>query len=342
MLTMKHKWILAFFLGVMGCAFAHPHEEQPILYYSDDCDIKITPGAGPAIRGDWNFFLTADFIYWTVRQDGMFYAVSGAGAGASGSVHDVDWSWDPGFKVAAGFNLPHDQWDIIAEYTWIHSDASNTTSQDAGLSTMIPYWLVNGSTDFLTRAHANWDVHYSNITLDLGRNAYLSQYMKLRLFAGLHAAWIDQDYNIEYTLAAGNESHRLDLDQDFWGIGLRAGLNNAFQFTKNFGFYADLALSILWGQFDLDRKERVTVNNVTTSVLDTGAKPHTAEPVANIGAGFRYDVWFSQDRFHFMLQAGWEHVLWILHNEVIKNISEPDHSGDLYLQGVTIKARFDF
>ncbi|MCB1110913.1 MAG: hypothetical protein KDK64_08020 [Chlamydiia bacterium] len=338
---MKKTWILAFFLGVMGFAFAHPQEEQPILYYSDDCDIKILPNAGPRIRGDWNFFLTADFIYWTVRQDGMFYAVSGVGAGASGSVHDVDWSWDPGFKVGAGFNLPHDGWDIVAEYTWIHSDAGNTTSQQAAQSNLVPYWIINQSVALLTRAHANWDVHYNNLTLDLGRNAYMSQYMKLRLFAGLHAAWIDQDYKAEYNLV-NTDVHRLELNQDFWGVGLRAGLNNTFQFTKNFSFFGDLALSLIWGQFDLDRKERITVNNVTTTVVDTGVKPHTTEPVANIEAGFRYDVWFGQDRFHFMLQAGWEHVLWILHNQMIKNLGEPDHSGDLLLQGVTIKARLDF
>jgi hypothetical protein len=111
--------MLAFFLGVMGFAFAHPHDDQPkpMLYYSDDCDIKITPNAGPRIDSDWNVFLTADFIYWTIRQDGMFYAVSGAGTGASGGkVHDLDWKWEPGFKVGLGFNLPHDGWDLFAEY----------------------------------------------------------------------------------------------------------------------------------------------------------------------------------------------------------------------------------
>ena len=336
------KWIFVLLMGFMGIATAHPHEEQPMLYYSDDCDIKINPNAGPRIRGDWNVFFSADFIYWTVRQDGMFYAVSGAGANASGgSVHDIDWEWEPGFKVALGVNLPHDGWDMVAEYTWIQSDASDSTSQNAATSTLIPYWLVGGNNSALTHARASWDIHYNNLTLDLGRNTYMSQYMKLRLFAGLHAAWIDQDYSATFTQIDG-QINKLNLDQDFWGIGLRAGLNNAFQFTKNFSFFADLAASILWGQFDVDRTEKTTVNNVTTKVLDTGAKPHTAEPVLDLQAGFRYDGWMSQDRFHFALQVGWEHQLWILHNEVIKNLGEPDHAGDLYMQGVTVKARLDF
>ncbi len=341
---MSRSWIIALFLSVMGFVYAQPQADQPVLYYSDDCDIKITPNAGPKIRleRDWNVFLTADFIYWTVRQDGMFYAVSGAGQNApSGKVQDLDWSWDPGFKAGLGFNLPHDGWDIFAEYTWIYSDASNSKSQSAATSTLIPYWNVTNMPEgALVRASGSWDVHYNNVTLDLGRNAYLSQYMKLRLFAGLQAAWINQDYKARFVLDTG-DSGRVRLDQEFWGIGLRTGLNDTFQFTKNFSFFADLYVALLWGKFDLDRSDQITSGGVTTRTLKTGVSPYTEEPVVDIAAGFRYDVWFSQDRFHVLLQIGWEHQLWILHNEVIK-ATEPDHSGDLLLQGLTFKMRFDF
>lgn len=192
----------------------------------------------------------------------------------------------------------------------------------------------------LVRASGSWDVHYNNVTLDLGRNAYLSQYMKLRLFAGFQAAWINQDYKARFVLDTG-DSGRMRLDQEFWGIGLRTGLNDTFQFTKNFSFFADLYVALLWGKFDLDRSDQVTSGGVTTRTLKTGVSPYTEEPVVDIAAGFRYDVWFSQDRFHVLLQIGWEHQLWILHNEVIK-ATEPDHSGDLLLQGLTFKMRFDF
>ena len=110
------KRILAMLLlSVVGVAYAHPQSDnsqsttysssgnacKSPLYYSDDMTIKVTPDAGPRIAREWNCFLTADFIYWTLRQDGMFYAVSGVGGGAStGKVHDLDWEWEPGFKVA--------------------------------------------------------------------------------------------------------------------------------------------------------------------------------------------------------------------------------------------------
>ncbi|MDN3509347.1 MAG: Lpg1974 family pore-forming outer membrane protein [Candidatus Neptunochlamydia sp.] len=339
---MKRSWMLAFFLGVMGFAFAHPHDNQPkpILYYSDGCDIKITPNAGPRIEGDWNAFLTADFIYWTVRQGGMSYAINAAGPNGV-SVCNLNWDWDPGFKLGFGFNLPHDGWDIFAEYTWIQTSPSDST-QDRANPGMTPYWEMRGFDEkqgTFVKFKADWDVHYNNVTVDLGRNAYLSQYMKLRLFAGLQAAWINQDYTAQFDLDTGAYG-KLKADQDFWGIGLRTGLNNSFQFTKNFSFFTDLYLAFLWGKFDLDRHNSRTDSHGKTYTQKTDANLWTEEPVADIAAGFRYDGWFAENRFHCLLQVGWEHQLWILHNKLIQ--AKGYHTVDLILQGLTIKARLDF
>ena len=79
---------------------------------------------------------------------------------------------------------------------------------------------------------------------------------------------------------------------------------NTFQFTKCFSFFADLALSLLWGELELSRKQ-TSFNPATgdAHIMNTGASPHTAEPVVNVAAGLRYDTWFSEDRFHFAMQA---------------------------------------
>ncbi|MGE0197682.1 MAG: Lpg1974 family pore-forming outer membrane protein [Simkaniaceae bacterium] len=340
---MNGRWIVYFLLSIMGFAYGQNQKEQPILYYSDDCAIKITPGAGPRVQKSWNPFFTADFIYWTVRQDGMFYAVSGGNAinPSKGSVYEPDWSWDPGFKIGLGFNLPHDDWDIFAQYTWIDSHAEDSVSKNPGTTTLLPYWVVNGSVIALIDAKARWDISYNDLTLEMARNSYLSQYLKLRVHVGFEAAWIYQDYKATLT-DVNNFQNRLDLKQDFWGVGLRAGLDTSWQFTKNISFYGDLALATLWGQFDVDRKERQSQGGLSNTTFNTGAKPHTLEPVIAIQAGLRWETWVDQDRLHFLLQAGWEHQVWILHNEVIKNLMEPDHGGDLILQGLTIRGRIDF
>jgi len=328
------------------CALSAAQEEQQqkVLYYTNDQHIAITPPAGPQTMRSWNPFITADFIYWTVREDGMFHAVSGVGPNVGkGRVHDLDWEWDPGFKVGLGFNLPHDGWDIFAEYTWIRTSVSDTVSQDPATSNLISYWTINGIApiQFLARSRATLDVHFNDIHLELGRNSYLSQYLKLRIHAGLQGTWINQDYEVYQTLP-DDSMYRLSQNQDFWGIGLRAGLNTSWQFTQNWSFYADFALSILWGEFDLDRKDRSIINDVDTTNIHTGVSPHTFEPVLSIDAGLRWETWFSNGDFHLLFQAGWEHQLWILQNEFIKVPTETDHVGDLVLQGLTVRARFDF
>ena len=351
---MKNKALFLFIciLTSLGISTAYaqpappPPPEKPVLYFPNEGPpVKITPSAGPRVNGSWNVYLTGEFIYWTVRQDGMFYAVSGAGANPSkGSVHDLDWEWEPGFKVGLGVNLPHDGWDLYAKYTWIQSSTSDSTSQAAATTTLTPYWVpTTVDFGFLSHARASWDIHFNDVNLELGRNSYLSQYFKVRIHAGLKGSWIDQDYNVHYTYAADGSRARIRQSQDFWGVGIRAGLNNSWQFLYNFCFYGDLALSILWGQFDLDRNDQYTpAGNVAVTTLHTGVSPHTFEPVLELGAGFRWDLWFGNGDYHFSLQAGWEHQLWILQNELIKGLGEPDHIGDLVLQGLTVKARFDF
>ena len=339
------KWILAMCLSFVGVAFANSEKDAPILYYSDDCSVNILPNAGPSIRRDWNVFLTADFIYWTLKQDGMAHAISRtleSDTLASGKLLEMDWTSEPGFKVGLGMNLPHDGWDLVAQYTWITTNVSDSiTGSDT--TQVIPYWLTSPDGGFfapVSKADQSWNAHYNNLTLDLGRNTYMSQYMKLRLFAGLQAAWISQEAKAEYTSEGSPAKEVVDLSQDFYGFGLHAGLNNSFHITKSLSFFADTALSVLWGKFDLDRKYTPSEEGESGFKLDNDR--HTAQPVVNIESGVRYDLWFSENRYHVAIQAGWEHTVWMFHNQLIKLPTEADHSGNLYLQGLTFKARFDF
>ena len=289
------------------------------------------------------FIVSADFIYWTVRQDGQFYSVSGVGTNTNkGSVHELDWRWQPGFKVALGLNLPHDDWDLLAEYTWIYSKASGRTQQDAATSTLTSYWAVNGAVAFLQNARASWGNHFNNIDLELGKNTQLSPYFNLRLHAGLKGSWINQNYNVRYTTITGDLQH-LKQDHDFWGVGPRAGIDTTWYFVKHFSFFGDLAVSLLWSQFNLDRKETVTTAGVFTVVFNTGVSPHTFEPVIELFAGFRWDTGLGDnDKYHCTIEAGWENQIWILQNQYIKRMPETDHAGNLVLQGLTVKAKFEF
>ncbi len=337
---------------------------------------EITPNAGPRVSNGADVFMTADFIWWKVRQDGMGYVMSNfkdnqiaSGSPSSavsverGSVRHISEELKPGFKVGIGLNLGHDGWDLMTEYTWLHTDNSDCiTHNNASASQLFPMWdithnrvLTDPSLDAgsgITSAFADWDLHFKVIDLELARNYYTSQYLTLRPYVGLKGAQIDQEYSVRYlrvqndSLTASATNFRMTNDQCYKGLGIRTGLDTSWYFVKNFCMYGEFSVAAMWSYFTIDRKDSVENAGIlpaapSVNVIHVRNNFHTIKPVVELGLGFRYDWWYSDDDCHFGLQAGWEEQIWVNHNNLLHLFDETNH-GDLITQGLTIKARFDF
>lgn len=324
---------------------------------------RITPPAGPRIENGIDAFITADFLYWTVRMDGLSYVVTGFGNNGNdvskGKTQYPDWDWNPGFKVGLGLNLPHDGWDIGAEYNWFHSTAINST-QNTG-NGMLPSWnianiltLMN-SNNGVTAARTDWDITLNTIDLSLGRNYFISSFLTLRPFIGFTGSWVYQNYSTSYHLSEASlvTNVKMRNNQNFWGIGLLTGLNSAWHLNQTWSFYGDCALAALWSQFQVHRKDTRNDSansggvtnpplNTTITTFDSADNFHTIKATLEFGVGLRGEWWFSEDRYHFLVQAGWEEHLWINYNQLIQTSVAQAHSGDLIMQGLTFKLRFDF
>ena len=351
----------------MSFVNAHDTNSQHARSMNDNSQMnEITPNAGPRVSNGADVFISADFIWWTARQDGMGYVMSNIGNGSTtgsvgrGSVRHVADDWSPGFKVGIGLNLGHDGWDLAAEYTWLHAhNSSSTTNANPENSRLFPMWHITNESSLesftantragVTSAFARWDLHFNVIDLELARNHYISQYLTLRPHVGLKGAWIDQDYHVRYfqdISDTNRRNFRMKNDQDYWGIGIRTGLDSAWYFMKNFCMYGDFAIAAMWSHFDVDRRDSredlVTLTVPTRfNIINVENDFHTIKPVIEFGLGLRYDWWFSDDDYHFGIQAGWEEQMWVNHNNLLHLFNEANH-GDLVLQGLTIKARFDF
>ncbi|MCK4933971.1 MAG: hypothetical protein KAR79_00130 [Simkaniaceae bacterium] len=394
---------------VCGCLMSFVHADdtntQNTRSTNDNSHMnEITPNAGPRVSNGADVFITADFIWWNLRQDGMAYALTnygngnnntspGGGTGTTGSVgrgsvrHVAD-DWSPGFKVGLGLNLGHDGWDVAAEYTWLQvSNSSGSTPKSKSCDPcgdpcgdpcspcngrIFPMWDIaptcepvltcftdcnddcNSASSNIRSASAKWKVHFNVIDIELARNHYISQYLTLRPHFGFKGAWIDQDYKVKYFVDRSTESlvnqttYIMRNNQDYWGFGIRTGLDTAWYFMKNFCLYGDFALSALWSKFDIDRRD--SNGNSTPddcgkcsriNILNTNNSFYTIKPVLELELGLRYDWWFSDDDYHFGLSAGWEEQIWINHNNLLHLYDETAH-GDLVTQGLTLKARFDF
>ncbi|MCB1107876.1 MAG: autotransporter domain-containing protein [Chlamydiia bacterium] len=352
---------LMLLLTISATVFATTGQERPIKAVGSSIPTHpAAPGAGPRVEHGIDAFITGDFIYWTARMDGLAYVITGQGdqinSVGKGSAKYPDWRWSPGFKGGIGLNLPHDDWDVYAEYTWYQSSAINATNIRG--NGMLPPWNISSILSLLennssiTQARGKWDIHFYAIDLSLGRNYFISRFLALRPFASLKWGWVNQDYRVRYLLETTNVDSTVSMknDQDYWGIGLRSGLNTSWHIDTSWSFYANVALSALWSQFEIDRQDTRTDTrnggtpqpNTTIVVFNSEDSFHTIKGVIEFGMGLRGEWWFSDNRYHFMIQGGWEEQLWLNHNHLLKtHFTQSDH-GDLILQGMTIKLRFDF
>ncbi len=319
----------------------------------------ITPNAGPCVSRGWDAHLTVDFIYWTAREDNLEFAYkesvqtlgNATTVTSKGRTFDPDWNFRPGFKIGFGILQDHDGWDVYANYTWFRgrSTKKTVTSDSPATERISPVGGVTaaGGLSSIEKMSANWDLDFNTVDLELGRNFFISKYLKLRPHFGLKGSWIDQDYTVDTT---GSFDTMSSLGQskneiDTWGIGIRAGLDTAWHMTRCFSFLGDIAVSALWERFEVNGKASnapsIVGANTPITLLNVENNFFTVKPVVELLIGFRWETWFCCDSYHFSLDAGWEIQWWSDQNQFFLSDLEA-RTGDLFTHGLTLRFRFDF
>lgn len=323
---------------------------------------EITPNAGPCVKESMNFYVTADFTYWTAREDDLEFALTtgsdvaiGADAEPSrGKVYRPNTKWAPGFKVGLGHDLCFDGWDVYAEYTWYRlKNNSKTAEATENLELFDSYWFANSpantSTTEYASADAKWRLNFNVVDLEVGRNFYISRRLMLRPFCGLKGFWEKQTYKVNFQdplnsvfpIATVSMKNRMKN----WGIGILAGVQTAWHISRSISLVGDLAISGLWEQFKVRRLDNqfIPVLDENTGNVNVSDSFHTIKPVVEWMLGARWEDWFGCDTYHLAFEAGWEEQHWFSQNQFIRMPgSAAGNNGDLVFQGLTIKARIDF
>ncbi len=303
-------------------------------------DWIITPNGGPCVDRGMDVHVTAEFIYWTAREDQLTFAVKQGNS--SGNASQPNWSYDPGFKVGVGILYDHDGWDVYANYTWLRvSTSSKKVTADADEMLIIKSsYPLPAETNFASIA-AKWDFDFNAVDLELGRNFFISRYLKLRPHFGMKGTWQKQDFPVTGILEIFNteETFFYTNNIDTWGVGLRMGLDTSWHFNRCLSIVGDMALSALWQGYRTRRKV-VSVEPAITEV-DFSANCHRINPVIELLLGLRWETWYCCDAYHFSIEGGWEIQWWNDQNH-FTTLTGQDLMGDLYMQGFTLKLRLDF
>ncbi|MCB1107874.1 MAG: hypothetical protein KDK76_07250 [Chlamydiia bacterium] len=323
---------------------------------------NVTPAAGPRVADGVNLTLSADFLWWKARQDGLAYATSGILSNVGnaltsrGEQHFPDFGWDPGFKFGFGVALPWDNWDFMMEYTWLYSHHNTDRVRDINgniAQSLLIGSLTRNTTELtsITSARSSWDLHFNTIDLELGRNFYVSQYLTLRPFGGLKWTWQDQNwsatYNADSVSVNGSATTtgggvRMVQDHFVWGVGVRTGLDTQWYFTNDWSIFINTALSAMWNDYSVDRRDRFQPSDqsIQTTTVRTKSSPYQLHGVTEFQLGIMGEWWFYNNDFHLAVSAAYEQQVWINYGAMIYLIDR--EGGDLSLHGLTLKFRFDF
>lgn len=340
----------------------------PAFGYDVPCDYAYVYGAGPKIRSCYyggNAYVGASFLWWTARKEGLAFAGNGVTfdsleSAGFGFYRHPDWEWKPGFKISAGRTWRHDDWDVAAAYTWIDFSGKKEKVFDPNTilenNILVPTWYVGGvlSVDDvfdtqLSKARTTWEFLFQSMDFEIGHNHFASQMLAVRPFSGLKVSWQDEAYRLRYFILESETENlqikRMRQDQDYWGVGIRSGLDLHFFFSRNWSFAGRLALTPMMSHFEITREDRISGAAASDPFLTTyhvSDDFFTLIGVMELFLGLQFDVWLKKEhRYHFQFQAGWEEQLWWNHNQYVKRIEVSSH-GDLMMHGLTLQARFDF
>ncbi|PCI77851.1 hypothetical protein COB21_02545 [Candidatus Aerophobetes bacterium] len=361
----------------------HREKEDRAPYYRNQTEKKepkvITPPASPKLNDEWDYFVTADFIYYKAAQEGTEFAYDGVlrnlatytSASApfasvpQGEIASVGQDWAPGFKVGAGLNTGHDTWSVYAEYTFLRFSNEKTLTQVGtevsnflGLvnSSLTNYYGSQGATAIdsysITTMNADWKLNHNKINLDLARNFYVSEYLAIKPSAGLTAVWQKQTlatsaHQNNFTIGATSVIDPVFSDRqemEAWGLGLRAGTNLGWYFNKSFSLASNVFVNTVWTDYNtLSLTSSMldpATEGVTTFVNQNNPNYYCINYIVEMGLALRYEIYFNDNKNFFACQLGWDAQTWVNWGRFLQ--VSATNKADLSLHGLDVKFRLDF
>lgn len=316
----------------------------------------VNSSGRPQVAGGANLFITADYLLWQATEENLTYAENSQLDTAGGAnVPKAQWftpkfNWESGVKVALGYNIGHDQWDTQLIWTWFEDDAkghAKATSKNPEIYSTLttPNLGVTCS-----EAETHLTVHLNVLDWELGREFYVSKWMTLRPFGGLRTSWVNQHWNTAYEGIVNSRfsSLEVELEQEFWGIGLLGGLDTEWGLISGLSIYGNGAFSLLYGFFENEREEEtVSVLGLKGTNLRIDKSRRNEQPTAELHLGLRWDQMFLNDHCHVRIQAGWDHLVFFEQNRIPYftddfSSQSDEYSGNLAFQGWSASLRIDF
>jgi hypothetical protein len=298
------------------------------------------PSGRWGVTGGANVFFTAEALVFKISQESAPYAYSDSTTTASSTAYNLDLQYKWGFRVAAGYNIPHDKWDVVGTYTRFNVSTTSSVTQPVGTDLYAPGGAAIDS------ASNYWTVNFNMFDVEQGRQFFVSKYLRIRPKFGLRNVFLDNDQDTTFNTAAYASTQ---MNEHFWGMGVLGGLDTVWTLGCGISIYGNVALAGLFGY----SKPTLQVNtdDVATTGYNTSGHLENTKANLDLALGLRWDRNFYDDRYHVGFNFGFEqHIFFnMLHdfnNNVTPNYTYDNFAGvsgrDFTMSGWTLGMRFDF
>lgn len=314
----------------------------------------INPAARPVVKDGVDLWFQADALWMRVTQDGLGYAITSdrSDAFVNGTTKNVSYNWDWGWRAGMGYNLPHDGWDMLFQWTWFKGTGKSVKTDDTGglWPAEISPDASNADRTFRAATSSGLASFILNMAdLEMGREFFVSKWLTLRPFMGVRGVWINNQYKARYK--GGDFTFAPIRDQfmnRFRGYGLRGGLNTQWGLGSGWSIFGDIAFSLIYGR----QREKVSQIHFTgagdINELNNRSRWTALRAITDFALGLRWDKMFYSDRYRMRFQLGWENHMFFDLNQMpafsddIVNGKFTGNRGGIGLNGLSFQARFDF
>ncbi len=239
-----------------------------------------------------------DALLWQAIEDNL----------PSTTLH-FDWDW--GYRIAVGYQMPYDGWDIQLQYTHCdnHAEGKNRS--------VIP------------EASSKWEADLDQFDLNAGRSYYVGKYCTFRPNGGLRTTWLFQKYTIQ----------ELSLKNRFWGFGLTSGFDTDWLLGCGFSLFGQFDYALLIGFFDVNQEQH--------QLLKIKKSFRTGKSIIDTTLGIKWARLFSKNQYGITLRAGYDYHLYFNQNQFVTQNGNglkffSTNAGNLIYQGVTFSGQFNF
>ncbi|MCB1067060.1 MAG: MOMP family protein [Simkania sp.] len=325
------------------------------------------------------FSFQAEFLWWRAIMDDLEYAIKAKEplpifqpfpAIISGDVKEPQFNFEPGVRLAAGYDFGRDNWDLFLTWTYHYTKATDRFSPIVAdptiepLTSMIAFDLKLdildnnapnapnfGNLIITADGSTQWQVRLNTLDFESGYDYFFSHRFSIRPHLGLKAAWIDMHYQVKYNTMLivhnflnDNLAHGSGRgDSDYWSVGPLFGLDGYLHIGWGFSLYGKISGALLYGEYDT--KYRIVVDNLTDpsqnqDITVRQDSSYHLRPMSQLAMGLEWGYCFSQNYF-LGLYIGWETQYWWNQLEIpVLTSFQPD--GDLTFSGLDVGIRFDF